>query len=328
MYRFGHYAIILSLVAGLHAQSLNSESMENRFHKVLNGAAKQDFSIGLALGAGAAKGFAHIGVLRALEEAGIRIDMIAGSSMGAIIGGGYAAGLSPADLATIALNSDWLDVLTLIDPVFPTQGFIDGEKIKNFLEQIYSSKSIEDLNIPFAATTVDILNGDLYVIREGSLANAARASASVPIIFNPLSSGGRVLVDGGMIDPVPVDVVRSMGADFVIAVNVLAFPDDQEELGTFKLLDGDSLENSRPRWRIPSAGEAWYTVGQPNLAEIAHETVLLSMSLIAANQVKLTNPELLINVSTGLSAWNFLEGEIAIEKGYTETMKTLEKLRD
>ncbi len=301
--------------------------MEQKFKLVLDGKAEQDFTVGLALGAGAAKGFAHIGVLDALEKAGIRIDVIAGSSMGAIIGGGYAAGLSVDSLADVALNSDWFDVLNLLDPVFPTRGFIDGQKIHAFLDELYDHKNIEDLAIPFAATTVDILRGDLFVLNEGNLANAARASSSIPIIFNPLTIDDQVLVDGGMIDPVPIDVVRSMGADYIIAVNVLAFSEDNMDKPAFQYMNANELKNSRSIWRFPKADEAWYQAGKPNMVEIAHETIILSMALIAANQVELANPNMIINVSTGLAAWNFLEAEIAIQKGYHETILQLELVK-
>ena len=178
--------------------------------------------------------------------------------------------------------------------------------------------------IPFSATTVDILKGDLFVLNEGNLANAARASSSIPIVFNPLAINDQVLVDGGMIDPVPIDVVRSMGADYIIAVNVLAFPEEHLAKPAFKYMNANQLKNSRSTWRFPKADEAWYQAGKPNMVEIAHETVILSMSLIAANQVELANPNMIINVSTGLSAWNFLEAEIAIKKGYKETILQLE----
>lgn len=299
-------------------------SLDQKFKLVLQGKAEQDFTVGLALGAGAAKGFAHIGVLDALEKAGIRIDMIAGSSMGAIIGGGYASGLSVDSLSKVALTSDWLDVLNLLDPVFPARGFIDGQKIHAFLDELYGHQNIEDLAIPFSATTVDILKGDLFVLNEGNLANAARASSSIPIVFNPLAINDQVLVDGGMIDPVPIDVVRSMGADYIIAVNVLAFPEEHLAKPAFKYMNANDLKNSRSTWRFPKADEAWYQAGKPNMVEIAHETVILSMSLIAANQVELANPNMIINVSTGLSAWNFLEAEIAIRKGYKEAILQLE----
>lgn len=297
--------------------------LEKKFQMVLNGEAEQDFKLGLALGAGAAKGFAHVGVLRALEEYGLRIDMIAGSSMGSIIGGGYAAGLSVDQLADVALESDWLDVIQLIDPVFPARGFIDGVKITKFLDDLFGSRNIEDLPIPFAATTVDILNGDLYIINRGSLARAARASSSIPVVFNPMAQGDLVLVDGGMIDPVPIDVVRSLGAEYIIAVNVLAFSDEDLQDKGFQYLDANDLVASRSVWTIPKRNEAWYSAGKPNLVEIAHETVILAMALIAANEIEIQQPNLLIDINTGLAAWNFLEGEIAIEKGYSETKRVL-----
>ena len=320
------YVVLALFIMWSDGNSASPEphSIDQKFKRVLQGKAEQDFTVGLALGAGAAKGFAHIGVLDALEKAGIRIDMIAGSSMGAIIGGGYAAGLSVDSLSNVALTYNWLDVLNLLDPVFPARGFIDGQKIQAFLDELYGHQNIEDLAIPFAATTVDILKGDLFVLNEGSLAKAARASSSIPIIFNPMANNDQVLVDGGMIDPVPIDVVRSMGADFIIAVNVLAFSENQVGKPAFKYMDANDLKNSRSTWRFPKANEAWYEAGKPNMVEIAHETVILSMALIAANQVELANPDMIINVSTGLSAWNFLEAEIAIQKGYKETVLQLE----
>jgi len=320
--------IFVSLVwSSLLAESSDLNDLDVQFKLVLQGQVEQDFTIGLALGAGAAKGFAHIGVLQALEDSGIRIDMIAGSSMGAIIGGGYAAGMSVDELAEVALTSDWLDVLTLIDPVIPTRGFIDGQRITAFLNDLYKNQNIEDLTIPFAATTVDILKGDLYVLNKGNLANAARASSSIPIIFNPMAHNDRVLVDGGMIDPVPIDVVRSMGADYIIAVNVLALPEEETAEPAFDYLSANDIKNSRSTWKIPRGGEPWYKAGQPNMAEIAHETVILSMALIAANQVRLTKPDMAINIHTGLTAWNFLEAEIAIKKGYHTTQQSLEQAK-
>jgi len=321
--------LLLCFALGISGQGkLQDVDLEKKFQAVLRGEAEQDFKLGLALGAGAAKGFAHIGALRAIEEAGLRVDMIAGSSMGSLVGGGYAAGLSVDELSDVALNSNWVDVITLIDPVIPTRGFIDGQKIIEFLNDLYDNQKIENLQIPFAATTVDILEGKLYILNRGNLANAVRASASVPIVFNPMAQGNKVLVDGGMRDPVPINVVRSLGADYIIAVNVLALNEEEIDMTGFQYLDGDDIENSRSTWRIPRNGQPWYTAGTPNLAEIAHETVILSMALIAANQIQLQQPNMLVDVNTGLTAWNFLEAEIAIERGYEETRTILEQKRN
>ena len=320
--------IIVALSSIVMAQSpINSQELEHKFQQVLRGETEQDFKLGLALGAGAAKGFAHIGALRAIEEAGLRVDMIAGSSMGSIIGGGYAAGLTLDELSDVALKTNWLDVLNLIDPVFPTRGFIDGRKITTFLDDLFGNRDIEDLNMPFAATTVDILNGKLYVIKAGKLSKAVRSSSSIPIVFNPMAEGEKILVDGGMMDPVPIDIVRSLGADYIIAVNVLDLSNSEKRRSSFNYLNGSDIENSKSTWRIPRGDQPWYTAGQPNLAEIAHETVILSMALIAANQIELQQPNLVVDVNTGLAAWNFLEAEIAMERGYIETKKILDQRR-
>jgi hypothetical protein len=123
-------------------------------------------------------------------------------------------------------------------------------------------------------------------------------------------------------------VVRSLGAEYIIAVNVLAFSEEDQAQEGFNYIDGNDLEGSRSTWRIPRGNEPWYTAGKPNLAEIAHETVILSMSLIAASQLKLQEPDVLVDIHTGLTAWNFLEAEIAIQKGYLETKAALERKRN
>jgi len=178
---------------------------------------KPDFKIGLALGAGAARGLAHIAVLEFLEREGIRIDMIAGTSIGSLIGGIYAAGFPVKYMKELARELEW-DHIT--DITFPRKGLIKGEKFLSFLELITRGKNIEELNIPFSAIACDIETGEHIVIKEGSLAKAIRASTSIPGVYIPFYHQGRLLVDGGVLDPVPAGTVREMGADLVIAVDV------------------------------------------------------------------------------------------------------------
>jgi NTE family protein len=175
--------------------------------------------VGLALGSGSARGLAHIGVLRAIEEAGIEIDVIAGTSMGALIGAIFAAGKLDG-LATRFLDFDWKGIISLLDPVFPRSGLIDGQKIADLVRAHVSAASIEDLPIPFRAVATCIMSGEEVVCGAGDLIEAVRASISVPGIFTPMRSNGRILVDGGLVNPVPVSVVRAMGADLVIAVDL------------------------------------------------------------------------------------------------------------
>lgn len=175
--------------------------------------------IGLALGSGSARGLAHIGVLRALKEARIEVDVVAGTSMGAVIGAVFAAGKLDGLTAKL-LNLDWQSIVALLDPVFPRSGLIDGQKIAEFVRAHVPSARIEDLLLPFAAVATDITNGEQVVATTGDLTEAVRASIAVPGIVIPVRSNGRVLVDGGLVNPVPVSVARAMGADLVIAVDL------------------------------------------------------------------------------------------------------------
>jgi NTE family protein len=175
--------------------------------------------IGLALGSGSARGLAHIGVLRAIEEAGVRIDAIAGTSMGAFVGAMYAAGRL-RELERGFSGLDWSGIAALLDPVFPRSGLIDGQKIGEFLRQHIDVPRIESLRIPFQAIATDLSSGEEVVLGQGDLVQAVRASIAVPGVFNPVRTNGRVLVDGGLVNPVPVSAVRAMGAGLVIAVDL------------------------------------------------------------------------------------------------------------
>ncbi|ACL69773.1 patatin-like phospholipase family protein [Halothermothrix orenii] len=173
--------------------------------------------IGIALGAGAARGLAHIGVLEVLEEEDIEVDMVAGSSIGSLIGGIYACGVPLRYIKGLASEINW-DHIT--DITFPRKGLIKGDKLLSFLEIITSNKDISELEIPFAAVACDIEKGELIVIKDGPLAKAIRASTSIPGIYVPYFYKNRLLVDGAVLDRVPVSIVKEMGADVVIAVDV------------------------------------------------------------------------------------------------------------
>jgi NTE family protein len=175
--------------------------------------------IGLALGSGSARGLAHIGALRAIEEAGIKVDVIAGASMGALIGAVYAAGQMDG-LAAEFVDFDWKRIAALLDPVFPRSGLVDGVKIAGFVRARVASPRIEELPIPFRAVATDLLTGEEVVLGSGDVIEAVRASIAVPGIFTPVRSDHRILVDGGLVNPVPVSVARAMGAETVIAVDL------------------------------------------------------------------------------------------------------------
>ena len=173
--------------------------------------------IGLALGGGAAKGYAHIGILKVLEKEGIPIDMIAGTSIGSVVGALYASGISISVIEKLAYNIQrdlWIDL------VIPRRGFIEGKRVEEMMKLLTKNKSFDELEIPLAITATDLIEGEEYIFNKGNVAKAVRASISIPGIFNPVIEGKKVLVDGGVLNNVPVDVVKQMGADYVIAVDL------------------------------------------------------------------------------------------------------------
>ncbi len=173
--------------------------------------------IGLALGSGGARGFAHLGVLKVLYNAGIRVDMIAGSSMGALIGSFYASGLSIDEMYKIAFA---FKRKYFLDFTIPKMGFIAGKRVKELIHLFTKGKNIEELDIPLAIVATDLYEGKKVIFKKGLVSDAVRASIAIPGIFVPEKINGKLLVDGGVIDRVPVSVVKDMGADIVIAVDV------------------------------------------------------------------------------------------------------------
>jgi NTE family protein len=175
--------------------------------------------IGLALGSGGAKGLSHIGVLKMIEKYNIPIDYIAGSSIGSLMGAHFAAFKDPKRLEELFINLNLRKGFQLFDPILQG-GFIKGIKFEKFIEEILEGATFDKLQIPFAAVATDFNTAKTVVFTEGTLSKAIRASTSVPTLFQPLSYKNLLLADGGLSNSVPVDVVRTMGADIVIAVNL------------------------------------------------------------------------------------------------------------
>lgn len=187
--------------------------------------ALKDKKIGLALGGGAARGMAHIGVIKVLDNKGIVPHVIAGTSIGAIIGAIYAKDLDAGVLEQYAAEWSRWRIAQLLDPILPRIGLIRGKKVEAVLETYLDDLTFADLKLPFACVAVDIDTGQEVVFKQGSVPSAVRASISIPGVFVPVECEGRLLVDGGVVNPVPVSTVREMGADYVIAVNVLPHPE-------------------------------------------------------------------------------------------------------
>lgn len=177
--------------------------------------------IALVLGGGAAKGFAHIGVIKALEAQGIVPDMILGTSAGAVVGVLYAAGFNGFELQKIALQ---LEESQLSDWSLPDRGLIKGEALQNFINKTLRGRTLEKLPRTFGAVATDLSTGEAIVFRSGDSGMAVRASSSVPGVFQPVSINGREYVDGGLVSPIPVRAARAMGADVIIAVDISSKP--------------------------------------------------------------------------------------------------------
>ncbi|PLS16575.1 esterase [Bacillus sp. M6-12] len=189
--------------------------------------------IGLALGSGGARGFAHLGVIKVLKKEGIPIDLIAGSSMGALVGAFYAAG---SDIDRLYKLAKLFKRKFYVDLTVPKMGFVAGKRIKELIHMFTHGKMIEELDIPIAIVATDIKSGEKVIFRTGPIAEAVRASISIPGIFVPEKINNRLLVDGGVVDRIPVSVVKSMGADIVIAVDVAHVKQDVEINSIFDVI--------------------------------------------------------------------------------------------
>jgi len=173
--------------------------------------------VGLALSGGAARGVAHVGVLEVLEEAGIRPDVVAGTSAGALVAALYCAGVPIADIKAEALELKWSRIGRVTRPRL---GWFDISRLEQRVNEMTGGCTFAGCSVPFAAVAADILSGEVVVLSDGPLSAAVRASCSLPGLFTPVPQGERLLVDGGLLNNVPVSVARDMGADYVIAVDL------------------------------------------------------------------------------------------------------------
>lgn len=202
--------------------------------------------IGLALGGGAARGFAHIGVIQVLEEAGIKVDLVAGTSAGSLVAALYASGMSGRELASLAEN---MDEGAITDWAFPTRGLIRGEALARYVREKTGGRQIEQMKLPLGIVATDLSDGSGVLFQRGDAGAAVRASSSVPAVFQPVKIGTREYVDGGLVAPVPVRYAKQMGAELIIAVDISSPPDEKPGgdairmlLQTFSIM-GRSINN-------------------------------------------------------------------------------------
>lgn len=302
--------------------------------------------IGLALGSGSARGWAHMGVLKALQEAGIKPDVVCGSSIGALVGAAYAAG-------ELERFSEWVQSLGMRD-VFRfmdfnlTGGMLKGEKLINFWRRNFADFDIEDSAIQFGAVATDLHSGAEVWLRHGSIANAVRASIALPGLFTPAMRDGRLLVDGGLVNPVPSSLARAMGADIVIAVDLNSdlmrrhmHPLGMETAMPTEELLPTPVEPQSMAWYsrlhhglrswMPGSGAGVTAVPEmktPALLDVVMTSVNIMQMRITRSRMAGDPPELVIAPRLAhLGLLDFHRAKEAIDEGYAATQAALPGLQ-
>ena len=191
--------------------------------------------LGLALGGGAARGFAHIGVIQVLEEAGLRPDFVAGTSAGSVVAALYASGKTGAQLQQIGESMEEAAITDWTLPVF-NSGLVRGDALAKYVNQQVGGRSIENMAVPLGIVATDLYSGEMMVFQRGNTGTAVRASSAVPALFQPVKISGRSYVDGGLVSPVPVRAARLMGAQVVLAIDISSPPDSSGADGTIAVL--------------------------------------------------------------------------------------------
>ena len=198
-------------------------------------AVKKPLKIGLALGGGAARGFAHVGVIAVLEEAGLRPQLVVGTSAGSLVAAMYASGKTSAQLQQTALNMEEVAITDWMLPIFG-RGMFRGEALSRYVNDLVAGRQIENMAIPLGIVATDLANGNPILFQRGDTGTAVRASSAVPAVFVPVKINGREYVDGGLVSPVPVRFARQMGADVVVAVDISNPPEANPSDGTLQIL--------------------------------------------------------------------------------------------
>jgi NTE family protein len=315
----------------------------NHYARVMGqrGVRRRRRKVGIALGAGGARGLAHVGVLQTLTANGIPIDAVVGTSIGAVVGAAFAAGQIEVFERKVR-DLDWSQVARMFDPVWPRSGLLSGEGAAEWLASLVGDWRIEDLAVPFAAVAVDLVTGEEVVIREGRVIDAIRASFSIPGVFVPLSRSRRILVDGALRNPVPASVLPQLGADVRLAVNLHSKPVREIVRRTprTRVRGGggvaarilDTLEDrvSRFRRRKPARGRAHLeeSIGGPNLFEVLTASMTIMEHELARHRLALDPVDVLLSPSVSeIRSFEFHKARRAIHAGAHEVEAHLAEIQ-
>jgi len=222
---------VISGVFGL----VGCATQQNTPQAPIEATTKKPLKVGLALGGGAARGFAHVGVIAVLEEAGFKPALVVGTSAGSLVAALYASGKSSAQLQQTALSMEEVAIADWMLPVFG-RGMFRGEALARYVNSLVAGRQIENMAIPLGIVATDLNSGQAMLFQRGDTGTAVRASSAVPAVFVPVKINGREYVDGGLVSPVPVRFARQMGADLVIAVDISSPPEANPADGTLQIL--------------------------------------------------------------------------------------------
>lgn len=294
--------------------------------------------IGLALGSGGARGLAHIGVLDQLEEMGITPSCIAGCSMGSLVGACYCSG-HLADLRELALKMDIRTLLfRIMDYGMPRSGLVEGKRIHALLDELMPNATFNGLGKPFRCVATDLKSGKEVVFSKGRVQPAIRASISIPGLFAPMEIDGRYLVDGGLVNPVPVDQARAMGAKMVIAVDVNQGclsrpPDSRKKTASSSSTVSDWLAQIERKVKKQNSKHVdklldWFKPDPaPNLIDVIGSTIHIIENQITRIRLKLDPPDLLLAPAVGdIQILDFHHAEDVIEAGRACVKKNARKI--
>lgn len=281
--------------------------------------------IGLVLGSGAARGWAHLGVIKALNEAGIPIDMVAGTSAGALVGAAYASG-GYEGLLERSLTTSWKDMVYYFSELPQRSGLISGKKVQQLIDEFVTTDRFEALEIPFRCVATDIWSGEPVVLAAGDLRQAVRASISIPGLFTPVEWGELLLVDGALVNPVPVSVMREMGADFIIAVDV-------NQGGMAPAVAVGEHDDSSRSWPASlksfDLGTLPWVHGNrgPHFVEILTNSLRVMECQISATQLAHSPPDLLIKPDlSDVNMLVFSRMSEVVRVGYEATRKVVTQI--
>jgi NTE family protein len=303
--------------------------------------------IALVLGSGGARGLAHIGVIKCLEENHIPIHSVVGTSIGAFIGGLYTSGIDAGGMEEVVRTMDKFTMAKILMPRFSTSGIVNNVRVKKFIKKLIGEKRIEDLPMVFRAVSTDLITGEEVVLDKGLLVDAILASIAIPAVFQPVYHHGRYLVDGGLCNPLPISVAQRIHAQYSIAVNVSPKPERIQKRIQKKTNEKDiRKKNTQPLWlfnllhtrgytfsvdttRIPALGTREpHDIYFPTALRVTLQSISISAHNLIAQHLKQAQPDVLI--SPRIEEYDMLEfykGVDIIQCGYDAAKLAMPKIQ-